>query len=66
MFFNCSKYLYVYLFYVFSWSLQIFSICSKSPQVNLYWEVVIKYGWPIILTPKTQGKAKLTKQKQKK
>lgn len=66
MFFNCGKYLYVYLFYVFFCSLQIFSICSKSPQVSLYWKAVIKYGWSIILTPNIQGKAKLTKQKQKK
>lgn len=66
MFFNCGKYLYVYLFYVFFWSPQISSICSKSPQVNLYWEVVIKNGWPIILTPKTQGKAKQSKNRKSK
>lgn len=42
-FFNYGKYLHVYLFYVLFWSLQI-SICSKSPQVDWYWEVVIKYG----------------------
>ena len=57
-FFNYGRYLYVYVFYVLFWNLQLFSICSKSPQANLYWEVGIKYGWSIHLN--IQWKAKLT------
>lgn len=43
-FLKCGQYLYVYLFYVLFWSLQIISICSKSLRVDLYWEVVLEYG----------------------
>ena len=65
-FFNGGKYLYVYLFYVLLWSLQINSICSNSLHMNLYWDAVIKYGDQSFSLWAFGEKAKLTVQKMKK